>query len=65
MGERVAGLTADLIRFPTVNPPGDAYRPCAEYLGRTLEELGVTMERIVVSDLAELRIDADRRWHLA
>jgi len=23
-------LTCDLIRFPTINPPGEAYQPCAE-----------------------------------
>ncbi|TJX06851.1 MAG: succinyl-diaminopimelate desuccinylase, partial [Mesorhizobium sp.] len=30
-------LTADLIRFPTINPPGEAYRPCAEYVGARLK----------------------------
>ena len=34
---RSAALTADLIRFPTINPPGEAYRPCAEYLGRAAD----------------------------
>jgi succinyl-diaminopimelate desuccinylase len=38
-GELVA-LTVDLIRFPTVNPPGEAYRPCAEYLGTRLKRMG-------------------------
>ncbi|TIU33375.1 MAG: succinyl-diaminopimelate desuccinylase, partial [Mesorhizobium sp.] len=28
----LVALTADLIRFPTVNPPGEAYRPCAKIL---------------------------------
>ena len=27
--EDMVALTQELIRFPTVNPPGDAYRPCA------------------------------------
>jgi succinyl-diaminopimelate desuccinylase len=31
-------LTRELIRFPTVNPPGEAYRPCAEFIGRRLEK---------------------------
>ena len=31
--DELVELTRDLIRFPTVNPPGEAYRPCAEYLG--------------------------------
>ena len=38
-GDLVA-LTQDLIRFPTVNPPGEAYRPCAEYLGERLRRRG-------------------------
>lgn len=32
-------LTRDLIRFKTINPPGDE-RPCAEFLGRILEGAG-------------------------
>jgi succinyl-diaminopimelate desuccinylase len=33
-------LARQLIRFPTVNPPGEAYRPCAEFIGRRLEPRG-------------------------
>jgi len=33
-------LTRDLVRIPTVNPPGDAYRPCAEFLGERLRKRG-------------------------
>jgi len=36
----VAQLTRDLIRFPTINPPGDEYGPCAEYLGERLRKRG-------------------------
>lgn len=36
----LVALTVDLIRFPTVNPPGEAYRPCAEYLGERLKRRG-------------------------
>ncbi len=39
-------LTADLIRFPTVNPPGEAYRPCAEFIGRRLERRGFAVEYV-------------------
>ena len=38
-GELVA-LTQDLIRIPTVNPPGDAYTPCAELIGDRLAGRG-------------------------
>jgi len=36
----LVGLTRDLIRFPTVNPPGEAYTPCAEFLGNRLTARG-------------------------
>jgi succinyl-diaminopimelate desuccinylase len=38
--DELVALTRDLIRFPTVNPPGDAYRPCAEHLGERLRRRG-------------------------
>ena len=37
-------LTRELIRFPTVNPPGEAYQPCAEFIGRRLSARGFTVE---------------------
>ncbi|WP_420345480.1 acetylornithine deacetylase/succinyl-diaminopimelate desuccinylase family protein [Pelagibius sp.] len=36
----LVALTCDLIRFPTVNPPGEAYAPCAEFLGERLRKRG-------------------------
>ena len=44
--DKLADLTAELIRFPTVNPPGEAYRPCAEFVGARLERLGFQIEYI-------------------
>ncbi len=38
--EELVSLTQDLIRIPTVNPPGDAYIPCAEYIGKRLRKRG-------------------------
>ena len=38
--EEVAELTADLIRFPTINPPGEAYAPCAEFVGDRMKRRG-------------------------
>ncbi|MCT7375274.1 acetylornithine deacetylase/succinyl-diaminopimelate desuccinylase family protein [Chelativorans salis] len=38
--EDLVALTVDLIRFPTINPPGEAYTPCAEYIGRRLSAQG-------------------------
>ena len=34
--DELVALTRELIRFPTVNPPGDAYVPCAELIGTRL-----------------------------
>jgi succinyl-diaminopimelate desuccinylase len=42
----LVALTADLIRFPTVNPPGEAYRPCVEYIGERLKKRGFGVEYI-------------------
>ncbi|MER9252617.1 acetylornithine deacetylase/succinyl-diaminopimelate desuccinylase family protein [Mesorhizobium sp. M0598] len=42
----LVALTADLIRFPTINPPGEAYRPCAEYIGARLKKRGFEIEFI-------------------
>jgi succinyl-diaminopimelate desuccinylase len=38
--DELVALTIDLIRFPTVNPPGEAYGPCAEYIARRLKKRG-------------------------
>lgn len=42
----LVALTADLIRFPTVNPPGEAYRPCAEFIAARLKKRGFGVELI-------------------
>ncbi|NMG38776.1 acetylornithine deacetylase/succinyl-diaminopimelate desuccinylase family protein [Chelativorans sp. ZYF759] len=44
--EAVVTLTQDLIRFPTVNPPGEAYTPCAEFIGAYLRRLGFQTQLI-------------------
>ncbi|TYR32449.1 acetylornithine deacetylase/succinyl-diaminopimelate desuccinylase family protein [Mesorhizobium microcysteis] len=42
----LVALTADLIRFPTINPPGEAYTPCAEYIGDRLKKSGFGVEYV-------------------
>lgn len=39
-------LTQDLIRFPTVNPPGDAYEACARFLGARLGLRGAAVDYV-------------------
>ena len=36
--DELVALTTDLIRFPTVNPPGEAYTPCADYIAARLRK---------------------------
>jgi len=43
-------LTQDLVRFPTINPPGEAYVPCAEFVGRWLISRGFQVEYIRATD---------------
>lgn len=45
--ERVAGMTGEMLEFlrqftaiPTVNPPGENYMACAEFVGKKLREFG-------------------------
>jgi len=44
--EEMVELARDLIRFPTINPPGEAYRPCAEFIGRRLHARGFAVEYV-------------------
>jgi succinyl-diaminopimelate desuccinylase len=44
--EDLVELTRDLIRFPTINPPGEAYRPCAEFIGNRLAKRGFEIEYV-------------------
>ncbi|MEM0015188.1 MAG: M20 family metallopeptidase [Zestosphaera sp.] len=52
--EEYVGYTLEilkkLISIPTVNPPGQDYKRCAEYLGGVLEELGLEVELIEVPE---------------
>ena len=38
----LVALTQDLVRIPTVNPPGENYRDICEFLARRLERSGFT-----------------------
>jgi succinyl-diaminopimelate desuccinylase len=40
----MAALTAELVRMPTVNPPGEMYDACARYLGERLAARGFDVE---------------------
>ena len=42
--DAMVALTQALVRIPTVNPPGDAYRPCAELIGARLAQRGFEVQ---------------------
>ena len=44
--DALIALTQDLIRIPTVNPPGEGYLPCAELLGERLKRSGFEIDYI-------------------
>jgi succinyl-diaminopimelate desuccinylase len=44
--DELVELTRELIRFPTINPPGEAYQPCAEFIGRRLKSKSFEVEYV-------------------
>ncbi|MER3397747.1 MAG: succinyl-diaminopimelate desuccinylase [Chloroflexota bacterium] len=52
LGEAVE-LCRELVRVPTLNPPGAEYRPCAELLGAWLRRLGYDVVYVAAEGLQE------------
>jgi succinyl-diaminopimelate desuccinylase len=44
--DELVDLARSLIRFPTINPPGEAYQPCAEFIGRRLSARGFGVDYV-------------------
>jgi succinyl-diaminopimelate desuccinylase len=61
--DEIVALTQELIRFPTVNPPGDVYRPCAEHLGERLRRRGFDVT-YVRAEGTPGDTDAYPRWNV-
>jgi len=61
--DEMAELTAALIRFPTINPPGDGYREICEFLRQRLLARGFSVELLRAHGALG---DSDRhpRWNL-
>jgi succinyl-diaminopimelate desuccinylase len=51
--DEIVDFTAELVRVPSVNPPGDAYRDAAETLGRKLRGFGFEVEYPVAEGYPE------------
>src|SRR5215469_7694902 len=61
--DQIVELTRALIQIPTVNPPGEFYRDCAELIGRRLEPRGFHVEYLRAEGAPG---DCDRypRWNV-
>ena len=51
--DELVAFTADLVRIPTVNPPGEEYEACAHFLGDFLKRRAYEVEYIAAEGRAE------------
>mgnify|MGYP003694668229 CR=1 FL=1 len=51
--DEIVRFTQDLVRIPTINPPGDEYEACAAFIGNDLSRRGYDVEYIVAQDRPE------------
>jgi succinyl-diaminopimelate desuccinylase len=56
----MVAFTQELVRIPTVNPPGDCYAACAEAIASRLRAFGYAVETLPAHGLPEHRPDAPR-----
>jgi succinyl-diaminopimelate desuccinylase len=53
LADEAVAFAAELIRIPTVNPPGDNYEDCARAIGAALQRADFEIEYHVADDLPE------------
>ena len=53
MAEEIVAFLQELIRIPTVNPPGENYAACAELIGSRLDQFGYDVKYIAAEGRAE------------
>ncbi len=53
MASEAVAFLQELIAIPTVNPPGENYRPCAELIGSRLSEFGYDVAYVDASGMPE------------
>jgi succinyl-diaminopimelate desuccinylase len=51
--DEMVAFTQELVRIPTVNPPGDCYAACAELVASRLTEFGYAVESLPADGLPE------------
>ena len=51
--DEIVQYTVDLVRMPTVNPPGDGYAECARFIGGDLKRRGFEVEYVAADGRPE------------
>jgi succinyl-diaminopimelate desuccinylase len=51
--DEIVQFTTDLVRIPTINPPGDEYEACARFLGNQLERHNFDVDYVVADGCAD------------
>lgn len=51
--DEIVQYAVDLVRIPTVNPPGEAYEACAHFMGDDMKRRGFEVEYIAAEGVAE------------
>ena len=46
LAAETAAFTQEMVRIPTVNPPGDVYEDCARLIGGRLRDFGFEVQYI-------------------
>ena len=54
--ESMIELTQDLIKIPTLNPPGENYREICEYLDTRLSRAGFSTELIAINKIESKKL---------
>ena len=53
LAEETAAFTSEMVRIPTVNPPGDVYEDCARLIGGRLRDFGFEIQYIAAEGRPE------------
>jgi succinyl-diaminopimelate desuccinylase len=53
LADEAAAFTAEMVRIPTVNPPGDVYEDCARLIGGRLRDFGFEVQYIAAEGRPE------------
>ncbi len=53
LSDEIVSFLLGLIAFPTVNPPGECYAPCAEYIGNQLRQFSYDVTYVEATDRPE------------